>query len=264
MVGVLLRRRPGRASPGKYPPPPRPPAGKRRNVRLDRGPEGTRGRHCLRHHHRGTRQGGRCAAVPGGGHRGAGRARAASRRSGACSWTARYEPGLPPAEPHPLSVRTGDPRVDLQAALAMLGPEWGLQAADRHRRRDRSRRPGAGIRDGAVLRGPVGSRRRPPAGPPARGGQGHVDPRALPHPLARRGRPRPREGDRRLLDLGRRARHERLHLHGARDRLHRRRRGRRPLRRRGCALRVRCTAAPPRACWPCSTGWRRRATPSST
>jgi citrate synthase len=38
-----------------------------------------------------------------------------------------YEPGLPPAEPHPLSVRTGDPRVDLQAALAMLAPEWGLQ-----------------------------------------------------------------------------------------------------------------------------------------
>jgi citrate synthase len=39
----------------------------------------------------------------------------------------RYEPGLPPAEPHPLSVRTGDPRVDLQAALAMLAPEWGLR-----------------------------------------------------------------------------------------------------------------------------------------
>jgi citrate synthase len=38
-----------------------------------------------------------------------------------------YEPGLPPAEPHPLAVRTGDPRVDLQSALAMLGPEWGLQ-----------------------------------------------------------------------------------------------------------------------------------------
>ena len=38
----------------------------------------------------------------------------------------RYEPGLPPAEPHPLSVRTGDPRADLQAALAMLAPEWGL------------------------------------------------------------------------------------------------------------------------------------------
>ena len=38
-----------------------------------------------------------------------------------------YAPGLPPAEPHPLAVRTGDPRVDLQAALAMLGPEWGLR-----------------------------------------------------------------------------------------------------------------------------------------
>jgi citrate synthase len=37
-----------------------------------------------------------------------------------------YDPGLPPAEPHPLSVRTGDPRVDLQAALALLAPEWGL------------------------------------------------------------------------------------------------------------------------------------------
>ena len=38
-----------------------------------------------------------------------------------------YQPGLPPAEPHPLAVRTGDPRVDLQAALAMLAPEWGLE-----------------------------------------------------------------------------------------------------------------------------------------
>src|SRR5918999_5181643 len=37
-----------------------------------------------------------------------------------------YEPGLPPAEPHALSVRTRDPRVDLQSALAMLAPEWGL------------------------------------------------------------------------------------------------------------------------------------------
>jgi citrate synthase len=36
------------------------------------------------------------------------------------------EPGLPPAEPHPLSVRSGDPRVDVQSALAMLGPQWGF------------------------------------------------------------------------------------------------------------------------------------------
>jgi citrate synthase len=37
-------------------------------------------------------------------------------------------PGLPPAEPHPLAVRSGDPRVDVQAALAMLGAEWGFGA----------------------------------------------------------------------------------------------------------------------------------------
>jgi citrate synthase len=37
-----------------------------------------------------------------------------------------FLPGLPPAEPHPLTVRSGDPRVDVQAALAMLAPEWGL------------------------------------------------------------------------------------------------------------------------------------------
>ena len=43
-----------------------------------------------------------------------------------------FEPGLPPAVPHPLAVRTGDPRVDLQAALAMLGPEWG-SGRDRYR-----------------------------------------------------------------------------------------------------------------------------------
>ena len=36
-------------------------------------------------------------------------------------------PGMPPAEPHPLYVRSGDPRVDVQAALAMLGPQWGFQ-----------------------------------------------------------------------------------------------------------------------------------------
>src|SRR5438067_4647694 len=37
------------------------------------------------------------------------------------------KPGLPPAEPHTLTVRSRDPRVDVQAALAMLAPEWGFQ-----------------------------------------------------------------------------------------------------------------------------------------
>jgi citrate synthase len=35
--------------------------------------------------------------------------------------------GLPPAEPFPLPVHTGDVRVDVQAALAMLGPIWGFK-----------------------------------------------------------------------------------------------------------------------------------------
>src|SRR5690242_2731263 len=37
-----------------------------------------------------------------------------------------FDPGLPPAEPHPLMVRSGDARVDVQSALAMLSPEWGF------------------------------------------------------------------------------------------------------------------------------------------
>ena len=32
--------------------------------------------------------------------------------------------GLPPAEPFPLPIHTGDVRVDVQAGLAMLAPIW--------------------------------------------------------------------------------------------------------------------------------------------
>jgi len=39
----------------------------------------------------------------------------------------RYEPGLPPAEPFPLSIHSGDIRVDVQAAVAMLAPVWGMR-----------------------------------------------------------------------------------------------------------------------------------------
>src|SRR6476469_720037 len=37
------------------------------------------------------------------------------------------KPGLPPAEPWPLVIRSGNPRVDVQSALARLAPEWGFQ-----------------------------------------------------------------------------------------------------------------------------------------
>ncbi len=39
----------------------------------------------------------------------------------------RFGEGLPPAEPFPLPVHTGDVRVDVQAALAMLAPIWGYR-----------------------------------------------------------------------------------------------------------------------------------------
>jgi citrate synthase len=37
------------------------------------------------------------------------------------------DPGLPPAEPFPLPVHTGDVRVDVQSALAQLAPVWGFR-----------------------------------------------------------------------------------------------------------------------------------------
>jgi citrate synthase len=37
------------------------------------------------------------------------------------------KPGLPPAEPWPLVIRSGNPRVDVQSALARLAPEWGFR-----------------------------------------------------------------------------------------------------------------------------------------
>ena len=38
-----------------------------------------------------------------------------------------FEPGLPPAEPFPLPVHTGDIRVNVQSALAQLAPLWGFR-----------------------------------------------------------------------------------------------------------------------------------------
>ncbi len=38
-----------------------------------------------------------------------------------------FLPGLPPAEPLPIPLRSGDARVDVQAALAQLAPMWGLR-----------------------------------------------------------------------------------------------------------------------------------------
>src|SRR5881275_973141 len=39
----------------------------------------------------------------------------------------RFAPGLPPAEPFPVPVHSGDIRVDVQSALATLAPAWGME-----------------------------------------------------------------------------------------------------------------------------------------
>jgi citrate synthase len=38
-----------------------------------------------------------------------------------------FEPGMPPAVPYQIPMRTGDTRVDVQAALAQLAPHWGFR-----------------------------------------------------------------------------------------------------------------------------------------
>lgn len=38
-----------------------------------------------------------------------------------------FNPGIPPAEPFPIPVHSGDVRVDVQSAIAMLAPAWGLK-----------------------------------------------------------------------------------------------------------------------------------------
>ena len=54
-----------------------------------------------------------------------------------------FNPGLPPAEPYPLPIHTGDVRVDVQSAIAMLAPAWGLKPlldiSDEQARKDLAR-----------------------------------------------------------------------------------------------------------------------------
>ena len=176
----------------------------------------------------------------------------------------RFEPGMPPAEPHPLAVRSGDPRVDVQAALAMLAPEWGLKQlidiSDQQARDDLARASVMALSFIAQSARGVG---RPPIP------QTEVDKaESIPERFLIRWRgeaePRPRQGDRRLLDLRRRARHERLHLHGPRVSPPPAPTWPPASPPRSARSPARCTAAPPRECSRCSTTWSARATPRST
>ena len=122
-------------------------------------------------------------------------------------------------------------------ALAMLAPEWGmgqvLDISDEQARTDLARASVMALSFAAQSARGIGV----PWVPQSVDRRGQHDRRALPPALARRGAPRPRQGDRRVLDLRRRARHERLDVHRARHHLDGRRRRRRDVRRRRRAVR---------------------------
>ena len=149
------------------------------------------------------------------------------------------EPGLSPREPYaaerPDRRRARRPAGRHRAPLRRVG----ARQADRHLRRAGAGRPGAALGDDDLDRRAVGPRRRrrdDPGRPGARRERRHRR-RAVPARVARRGRSEARAGDRHVLDLHRRARAQRLHLHRPRRRLDRRRLRRRALVGRRRALR---------------------------
>ena len=90
-----------------------------------------------------------------------------------------YEPGLPPAEPYPIPVHSGDIRVDVQSAIAMIAPAWGMRQLYDIDDDAGPRGPRPHRRDGAVVRRPGGARRRPADGAADRDRQVRHDHRAL-------------------------------------------------------------------------------------
>ena len=100
-----------------------------------------------------------------------------------------FNPGLPPAEPFPLPVHSGDVRVDVQSALAMLAPAWGfrqlLDIDDDEARDDLARASVMAL--SFVAQSARGHRAAD--GAAGRDRQGADDRRAVHDPLARRARP---------------------------------------------------------------------------
>ena len=139
----------------------------------------------------------------------------------------KFGPGLPPAEPFPIPVHTGDVRVDVQAALAMLVADLGLPPAARHQRRGGPRAAGPRRRS---WRCPT-SRSRPAASARPAVPQARIDQcTTIIERFMTRWRGEPDPAHVKAVDAyfvsARRARHERLDVHRPRHRLHRRRRGR--------------------------------------
>ncbi len=141
----------------------------------------------------------------------------------------RFGNGLPPAEPFPLPIHTGDVRVDAQAALAMLAPIWGYEPLldiDDATAQNLARASVMAL--SYVAQSARGIHQ--PAVP-----QRVIDEcTTVTERFMTRWKGDPiqaRRGHRRLLGERRRTRYERLDLHRARHRLDRRRRGGMPVRR---------------------------------
>jgi len=143
----------------------------------------------------------------------------------------RFGHGLPAAEPFPLPVHTGDVRVDVQAALAMLAPIWGYQPlldiTDEHAREQLARAAVMALSYVAQSARGIGH----PAVPQSRVDEcSTVTERFM---VRWRGEPDPAHvrGGGGVLGLRGRAWPERLHVHRKGDRIHRRGRGGRHVRR---------------------------------
>ena len=225
---------------------------------------GSRGRRRRRDGDRRARPGRRRAPLPRRRHRGARRALPVRERLG------------PPRRRRPLvddaragAVRAGAP--DRQRAGRPPGrdgaPRRRVEArqAQRDLRRAGADRPRPDLRADDVHRRALraGGRRQDRRRPGRRRRAGPDRRREVPPSLARRGRSAPRQGDRHVLDLHRRARPERIDLRRARRRVDRRGLRRRALLGRRRALRARCTAARRRTSSRCSRRSPRWATPSA-
>ena len=93
-----------------------------------------------------------------------------------------------PPSRYPLSVHSGDPRVDVQSALAMLGPQWGfgqlIDISDEEARDNLARASVMALSFVAQSARGIG---KPPVSQ-REVDKATLDPRAVPDPLARRGR----------------------------------------------------------------------------
>ena len=235
-----------------------------RSHRAARGPFRTGGRRRVRHDDRRARHARAAPCAIAASTSRTSSAPCRSRRSGACSSTARCCPGSrPPSRTRSPSARAtrGSTSRRRWRCSRRNGAcaRSSTSATSRRATTSRARRSWR-CRSSRSRRA---ARGRPPV-PQREIDRGALDPRALPDPLARRGRPAPREGDRRLLDQRRRARDERLDVHGAGHRVDRRGRRRRALGRRRRAQRAAARRRAVARAARCSTRSSARATPAAS